>query len=402
MRRHGNLGATVGKSTQNRVLGVKGSALSQIELRQLAKVFAGGIAALQPIDLSISQGELLVVLGPSGSGKSTLLRLIAGLDAASAGSVWFEGSDVTHLAPYRRDVAMVFQQPALYPHLSVFDNLAFGLKAQWCRATSSTNEGQYGGRHAGPRPSAGPATRRALRWRTAAGRDWPCPGAEPRVILFDEPFSSLDLPLRAGLRDQVIDLHRRLGTTLIHVTHDQAEALLMGDRVVVLDRGRMLQCGTPRVIYDHPVNRFVATFVGSPPMNILPCQIQRDGDSLVKVLPLAAEVALSWTHGTDCLPPDCEGTTKLFDLGVRPEAIAVSRADGPTVAESDRPEVAAQVRRLEFNGPELLATLALGPHRVVARLPAGQPIEEGQRVNVLFDLSRAVWFDQSTGEALRK
>jgi multiple sugar transport system ATP-binding protein len=374
--------------------------LAQIELRQLAKVFPGGIAALQPIDLSISPGELLVVLGPSGSGKSTLLRLIAGLDAASAGSVWFEERDVTHLAPHRRDVAMVFQQPALYPHLSVFDNLAFGLKArgvsrQQARSKVNTVAGMLGLDHLlARRPSA---LSGGERQRVAIGRAL---ARQPRVILLDEPFSSLDLPLRAGLRDQVVDLHRRFGTTLVHVTHDQAEALLMGDRVVVLERGRMLQCGTPRSIYNHPVNRFVATFVGAPPMNILPCQIECEGDS-VKVIPLAADVAISWTPGTDSLPPGWEGTTKLFDLGVRPEAITVNRVDGPTAAPSARPKVIAQVRRLEFNGPELLATLALGPHRLIARLPASQPIENGQRVEVLFDLSRAVWFDQSTGEALR-
>jgi multiple sugar transport system ATP-binding protein len=374
--------------------------LAQIELRQLAKVFPGGIAALQPIDLSISPGELLVVLGPSGSGKSTLLRLIAGLDAASAGSVWFEERDVTHLAPHRRDVAMVFQQPALYPHLSVFDNLAFGLKArgvsrQQARSKVNTVAGMLGLDHLlARRPSA---LSGGERQRVAIGRAL---ARQPRVILLDEPFSSLDLPLRAGLRDQVVDLHRRFGTTLVHVTHDQAEALLMGNRVVILERGRMLQCGTPRSIYNHPVNRFVATFVGAPPMNILPCQIECEGDS-VKVIPLAADVAISWTPGTDSLPPGWEGTTKLFDLGVRPEAITVNRVDGPTAAPSARPKVIAQVRRLEFNGPELLATLALGPHRLIARLPASQPIENGQRVEVLFDLSRAVWFDQSTGEALR-
>ncbi len=373
--------------------------MAQIELRQLSKVFPGGIAALEPIDLSISPGELLVVLGPSGSGKSTLLRLIAGLDAASAGSVWFEGRDVTHLAPDRRDVAMVFQQPALYPHLSVFENLAFGLKArgvsrQQARTKVNTVAGMLGLDHLlTRRPSA---LSGGERQRVAIGRAL---ARQPRVILFDEPFSSLDLPLRAGLRDQVVDLHRRFGTTLVHVTHDQAEALLMGDRVVVLERGRMLQCGTPRVIYDHPVDRFVATFVGSPPMNILPCQIERDGDA-VKLLPLAAGVALSWTAGPDSLPPGWEGTTKLFDLGVRPEAITVNEAEVLTEAPATRPKVIAQVRRLEFNGPELLATLALGPHRLIARLPASQPIEDGQRVKVLFDLSRAVWFDQSTGKAL--
>jgi multiple sugar transport system ATP-binding protein len=373
--------------------------LSQIELRQLAKDFPGGIAALQPLDLSISPGELLVVLGPSGSGKSTLLRLIAGLDAATAGSVWFEGRDVTHLAPHRRDVAMVFQQPALYPHLSVFDNLAFGLKARGvtrlvARTKVNTVAGMLGLDHLlTRRPSA---LSGGERQRVAIGRAL---ARQPRVILLDEPFSSLDSPLRAGLRDQVVDLHRRFGTTLVHVTHDQAEALLMGDRVVVLERGRMLQCGTPRVIYDNPVDRFVATFVGSPPMNIMPCQIERDGDS-VKVLPLAADAALSWTPGTDSLPPGWEGTTKLFDLGVRPEAIIVRAADEPTDAPSARPTVIARVRRIEFNGAELLVTLALGPHRIVARLPASQSIETGQHVEVLLDLGRAVWFDQSTGEAL--
>ena len=218
------------------------------------------------------------------------------------------------------------------------------------------------------------------------------------MILFDEPFSSLDSPLRAGLREQVIDLHRRFGTTLVHVTHDQAEALLMGDRVVVMERGRVLQCGTPRAIYEHPADRFVATFVGTPPMNVLPCQIERDEDS-IKVIPLAAEVALSWTSGVDALPPGWEGTTRLFDLGVRPEAIKVREANGLTESPSSRPKVIAQVRRLEFNGPELLATLSLGPHLLVARLPAGESIEERQRVEVHLDLGRAVWFDQSTGEA---
>ena len=376
--------------------------MAHIELRQLAKVFPGGIAALHPIDLSISPGEVLVVLGPSGSGKSTLLRLIAGLDTASTGSVWVEGRDVTHLRHHvhRRDVAMVFQHPALYPHLSVFDNLAFGLRArgisrQQARTKVNTVAGMLGLDHLlSRRPSE---LSGGERQRVAIGRAL---ARQARVILFDEPFSSLDLPLRAGLRNQVVDLHRRFGTTLIHVTHDQAEALLMGDRVVILEHGRMLQCDTPRSIYDHPVDRFVATFVGAPPMNILPCQVVREGDS-VKVIPLATDIALSWTPGTDSLPPGWEGTTKLFDLGVRPEAMMVSVADGPTEAPPSRPKVIAQVRRLEFNGPELLATLALGPHRLVARLPASQAIKNGQRVEVLLDLNGAVWFDQSTGEALR-
>jgi multiple sugar transport system ATP-binding protein len=374
--------------------------LAEIELRQLAKTFPGEITALQPIDLKINRGELLVVLGPSGSGKSTLLRLIAGLDSPSNGGVWFDGNDVTKIAPHLRDVAMVFQHPALYPHLSVFDNLAFGLRARRvpgheAQKKVNTVAGMLGLDHLlARRPSE---LSGGERQRVAIGRAL---AREPRVILFDEPFSSLDSPLRAGLREQVIDLHRRFGTTLIHVTHDQAEALLMGDRIVVLERGRMLQCGTPRAIYDRPSDRFVATFVGTPPMNILPCQIEREGET-VRVIPLAAKVALSWPLGFDSLPPGWEGTTKLFDLGVRPEAITVTDEDRATEPPSSRASVIAQVRRLEFNGPELLATLSLGPHRLIARLPAGQPIEDGQRVELRFDLSRAVWFDQSTGGALR-
>jgi ABC-type sugar transport system ATPase subunit len=374
--------------------------LSEIELRQLAKVFPGGIDALQPVDLTIKRGELLVVLGPSASGKSTLLRLIAGLDVPSAGTVWFDGREMTRVPPHQRDVAMVFQHPALYPHLSVFDNMAFGLKARGvsrshARTKVNTVAGMLGLDHVLTRR---PATLSGgERQRVAIGRAL---AREPRVILLDEPFASLDLPLRAGLRDQVVDLHRRFGTTLVHVTHDQAEALLMGDRVAVLNRGRLLQCDTPRSIYDRPADRFVATFVGTPPMNIVPCQIKRDGES-VCVIPLAVDIAVAWTTGTEELPPAWEGTTRLFDLGLRPEAIAVRVGADSITPHPFRASVTAQVHRLEFNGPELLATLAVGPHRLVARLPASQRIAERQRVEAILDLTNAIWFDQSTGQALR-
>ena len=360
--------------------------MSQIEIRQLAKVYPGAIAALRPVDLTIGKGELLVVLGPSGSGKSTLLRLIAGLEAPTAGSVLFDGVNVTDVPPHRRDVAMVFQHPALYPHLSAFDNLAFGLRTRGlsrsqARARVNTVAGMLGLDHVLTRRPA--ALSGGERQRVAIGRAL---AREPRVILFDEPFSSLDLPLRAGLRDQVIDLHRRFDTTLVHVTHDQSEAILMGDRVVVLDQGRILQCGTPRAIYDRPADRFVATFVGSPPMNILPCQIRTEENS-VQIVPLAAGIAIPWTAGADALPTGWEGTTRLFDLGLRPEAIGVREIDGRTESNSTGTAVVAQVRRLDFNGPDVLATLILGPHRLIARLPASQRIEDRQRVEVVLNLA---------------
>jgi ABC-type sugar transport system ATPase subunit len=370
-----------------------------IELRKLSKVFPGGIEALFPLEFEIAAGELLVVLGPSGSGKSTLLRLIAGLESPSTGAVWIDGRDVSRVPPYRRDVAMVFQNPALYPHLSVFDNLAFGLRARGVsrnqgRARVNTVAGILGLDHVLARSPS--ALSGGERQRVAIGRALV---REPRMILFDEPFSNLDVPLRAALRDQVVELHRRFGTTLIHVTHDQAEALIMGDRILLLDRGQLLQHGTPRDLYDHPAHRFVATFVGSPPMNILPCQIEHDGES-IRIHPVGAERAVPWTGPAESLPRDWRGTTRLFDLGFRPEAIAV-REPGTLGASSPfLPSLSAHVRRLEFNGPELLVTLAVGPHRLVARLPASQKIEDRQRVEAILDLSRAVWFDQSTGAAL--
>jgi multiple sugar transport system ATP-binding protein len=375
--------------------------LARIELRQLAKSYADGIEALKPTDLSIDAGELVVVLGPSGSGKSTLLRLIAGLETPSGGSVWIEGRDVTAVPPHRRDAAMVFQHPAIYPHLSVFENLASGLKARGAprdqvRAKVNTTAGLLGlDRLLARRPDA---LSGGERQRVAIGR---AIIRQPSLVLFDEPFASLDLPLKAGLRDQVMDLHRRFRTTLIHVTHDQAEALLMGDRILVLDRGQILQCGTPRAIYDRPAHRFVATFVGSPPMNILPCQIKRERET-IQILPLASDVAFPWTQAPTALPPGWEGTTRLFDLGLRPEAILVQKPGDFPGSQPAEPRLTVKVRRVEYNGPELLATLDLGPHRLVARLPSSQAMEERQPVDIMPDLSRAVWFDQSTGEAVRE
>jgi multiple sugar transport system ATP-binding protein len=374
--------------------------LATIELRQLSKRFSDRIDALMPIDLAVSAGELLVVLGPSGSGKSTLLRLIAGLEKPSSGVVWIDRRDMSRVPPHRRDVAMVFQNPALYPHLSVFDNMAFGLSGRGisrsqARLRVSSLAGILGLDHVLARNPG--ALSGGERQRVAIGRAL---AREPRVVLFDEPFSNLDVPLRAALREQVMELHRRSGTTMIHVTHDQAEALVMGDRIVILDRGRLLQCGPPRTIYDRPAHRLVATFVGSPPINLLPCQIEGVGAS-IRVVPLGTETSLPWeATGVVPLPLGYEGTTRVFDLGVRPESITVRDASHPTDPPGSHPGLIAHVRRLEFNGPELLVALAVGPHNLWARLRAGQPITERQRVALTLDPSRAIWFDQTTGAAI--
>ena len=378
------------------MLDLRGDSLAGIELRQLSKGHPGGVRALEAVDLSVRSGELLVVLGPSGSGKTTLLRLIAGLESPSSGALSIDGRDMTPVPPHRRDVAMVFQNPALYPHLTVFENLAFGLRARGVpRNQAMTKVNTMAGLLGldgllGRRPAA---LSGGERQRVAIGRAL---ARQPRVLLFDEPFSSLDPPLRAALREEVVDLHRRFGTTLILVTHDQADALLMGDRIAILDRGRLLQCDSPRAIYQRPAHRFVATFVGSPPMNILPCEVEREGDT-IRIHPIAAaEHALSWTLPGDSLP---DGIDQV-ELGLRPEAIRVKEAGPSAEAPTSSPTLPAQIRRLEFNGAEVLATLTLGPHRLVARLPATQAIHDRQRVHVVLDLDRAAWFDPATGRAL--
>ena len=225
---------------------------------------------------------------------------------------------------------------------------------------------------------------------------------EPRIVLFDEPFSNLDIPLRAALREEVIELHRRFKTTLIHVTHDQSEALLMGDRVVVLEKGQLRQCDAPRTIYDRPTHRFVATFVGSPPMNLLPCQIERDGEMPAVSPDRHRSTRLRWQRARSTSlpaggkePPGSstwESGRKRSRCGLRPR-----RHDR---AASRRKHRARRCGGSSSTVPELLATLAVGPHRLIARLPASQALEDGQRVEAVLDLSKSVWFDQTTGEAI--
>ncbi len=351
------------------------------------------------MDLVVNSGELLVVLGPSGSGKSTLLRLIAGLDRPSKGTIRIDARDMKGIPAHRRDVAMVFQNPALYPHLSVYGNLAFGARGRGVsrKLTQSKVNNVAGILGLDRLLSRSPnALSGGERQRVAIGRVLV---REPRIVLLDEPFSNLDVPLRAALREEVIELHRRFKTTLIHVTHDQSEALMMGDRVVVLENGLLRQCDSPRAVYDRPSHRFVATFVGNPPMNLLPCQIERTGET-TNFRPIGTERAVGWSEPACSLPRGWQSTTRVFDLGIRPEAISVRPVDGAPEGVSPTNAMTGRVRRLEFNGPDLLATLAVGPHRLIARLPTNQALEDRQRVEVMLDLSKSVWFDQTTGEAI--
>ncbi|HKU43579.1 MAG TPA: ABC transporter ATP-binding protein, partial [Polyangiales bacterium] len=260
-----------------------------VETKRLRKAFdSAAPAAVGGVDLRTEEGEFLVFLGPSGSGKSTLLRMIAGLEAPSEGEIWIGGRDVTALSPRERRIAMVFQSYALYPHLSVYENIAFPLQAQNVPKAQHRDKVSWAAQLLGLEPLLARKPRELSggeRQRVALAR---AIVREPAVFLLDEPLSNLDAKLRLSAREELERFHRRIGTTTIYVTHDQVEAMAMGDRVVVLHQGRVRQIGTPREVYDQPADAFVATFLGSPPMNLF-----EDGELLVgfrpeHILPLTA------------------------------------------------------------------------------------------------------------------
>ena len=327
-----------------------------VSLRGIEKRF-GEVAAVAAVDLEVRPGELMVLVGPSGCGKSTLLRLVAGLEEPTAGEVWIGGRCVDDLAPGDRDVAMVFQSYALYPHMTVAQNLGFGLRVRGAgRRDTEARVGEV----ATALGLSGLLSRRpgqlsgGQRQRVALGRAMV---RDPGVFLFDEPLSNLDAGLRLRTRDEIAALHRRLGTTMIFVTHDQVEALSLGQRVAVMDRGRVQQVGTPDEIYRRPANLFVAGFVGSPPINRLTV-VHESGEAT---------------------------------LGVRPEDLAV--AVPASAVGGSRPDFEASVVRVEALGSEQRVHLD-GPRDAawVARVPPAARVTAGQRLGVSVAWDRAHLF----------
>ena len=357
-----------------------------VALRGVEKRF-GDVTAVAAIDLEVRAGELMVLVGPSGCGKSTLLRLIAGLEEPTAGEVWIGERCVDEVAPGDRDVAMVFQSYALYPHMTVAQNLGFGLRV---RGAGRAEIEERVGRTADVLGLTELLSRRpgqlsgGQQQRVALGRAM---ARDPGVFLFDEPLSNLDAGLRLRTRDEIAALHRRLGTTMIFVTHDQVEALSLGQRVAVMDQGRLQQVGTPDEVYRRPGNLFVAGFVGSPPINRLALARDREG---------------SLAGGPFRFAGDWE-----FDaatLGVRPEDLALGEAgaaaDGPGEGRKGRrggtdlagqraaglvapADFAATVLRVEALGSEQRVHLD-GPGEAgwVARVPPALRVAAGDRVGV--------------------
>jgi ABC-type sugar transport system ATPase subunit len=334
--------------------------MARAVLRDLSKSY-DGVAILEPFSLTLEDGELVTVLGPSGCGKSTLLRLVAGLEEPSSGSIHVGERRVDQLPAQQRDVAMVFQSYALYPHLTVRANIEFPLRMRGVPAADRRREADAVARLVeiaallDRKPSAlsGGQRQRVALARALVRR--------PALFLLDEPLSNLDARLRASVRQAIRDLQRRLRTTTLYVTHDQTEAMTLGDRVVVLDRGRIQQCDTPRAVYERPANAFVAGFVGVPPMNLVRAT-WRDGRLGLgaQSLTLAAE-----------LHRMLESVTDTVVVGIRPESFVAGGGDGSDpaglVAEVD-------VASREYLGGETLLCARLGGETVQLRLAGAVPV----------------------------
>jgi len=369
--------------------------MAQVTLQKVGKTYPGGVAALRDVSLRIEDGELVVLVGPSGSGKTTLLRLIAGLERPTYGTIRIGERIVNDIPPHCRDVAMVFQRPALYPHLCVRANLGFGLRLSWRRWPLLRREGRTAridmrvleaARQLGLEDvlERRPGTLSGgQQQRVALGRALV---REPAVFLFDEPLSNLDAQLRLELRRQLHLIHRRLRATMIYVTHDQDEAMSLGDRVVVLSQGVVRQADLPQALYDRPSDRFVAGFLGWPPMSLL------DGELVVvddRLCFGSWEICLVTGLRPDWYP----FVGRPLTLGIRPEDVRL--AEGPG---EDR--LSMEVRLVERLGPVQLVTLAAASWTVTARLAITPTIQEGATVFAAFDLTRASLFDPATGRAL--
>lgn len=344
--------------------------MSQVELRGIVKHFGDNVV-IPKLDLVIPSGRLTVLLGPSGCGKSTLLRIIAGLESPDQGEIWIDNVDTTPREPRDRNIAMVFQNYALYPHLSVRENLAFPLKV------AKVGKPEIAARVTAtaellaitplldrlPRTLSG-----GERQRTAVGR---AIIRDPRLFLFDEPLSNLDFQLRNQMRGELRALQQRLGKTAIYVTHDQTEAMTMADQLVVLNKGVIMQTGTPEQIYDRPANQFVAGFIGSPPMNFLTARV-------------LSETARTTAGEAICAAPGLADGEYL--LGIRPDNVKVSRSGSFSLA----------VERVEYHGSVSYAIGQAGGSALMAILTHGDEFTAGAKTALEVDAARVLFFNPQT------
>jgi len=358
--------------------------------------------------LDIRDQEFMVLVGPSGCGKTTALRMVAGLEEATSGDILIGDRRVNDVPPKDRDIAMVFQNYALYPHMSVYDNIAFGLRlrelkgvlwqlthlaeARRVRADIDRRVRETAAMlgiqellHRRPKELSG-----GQRQRVALGR---AIVRKPKVFLMDEPLSNLDAKLRIQTRAELIRLHRSLGITTIYVTHDQVEAMTMGQRIAVMKDGVLQQCDEPEKVYNRPANRFVAGFIGAPPMNFIPATVtQANGSILLDAG--AIRLPLAGSH------PVRERVGKKVIVGIRPEAIFDANLNNP-IPKTTENTIVAKVDVLEPLGPEYTAYLMVGDHSLLATIDSATKIVEGQTTEFTVNLDQVHVFDAETEQAIR-
>ncbi|MDZ7344676.1 MAG: sn-glycerol-3-phosphate ABC transporter ATP-binding protein UgpC [candidate division KSB1 bacterium] len=365
--------------------------MARVELREVTKVYEKDVVAVNRVSIDVKDKEFVVLVGPSGCGKSTTLRMVAGLEEVSSGEIYIGDRLVNDVHPKDRDVAMVFQNYALYPHMTVYENMAFGLKLRKYPKAEIERRVNQAAKILGieallnrkPKALSG-----GQRQRVAVGR---AIVRQPQVFLFDEPLSNLDAKLRVQMRTEISKLHNRLETTMIYVTHDQIEAMTMGDRIVVMKDGYIQQIDTPLNLYNYPKNKFVAGFIGSPAMNFIKGKIGQDHH-------------LCFDEGSFrfAVPPRFQSVLAKFKereviLGIRPEDFYLADA---TAGMPKAAELEASVEVVEPMGNEIYLYLNTGFTSLVARVSARAEPAVGSRLRVMMDLSKVHFFDPQSEESL--
>lgn len=369
--------------------------MARVVIEGVTKVFQGPkseqIRALDHVNLTVEDKELMVLVGPSGCGKTTLLRLIAGLEELTEGTISIDGQMINRVAAGDRDIAMVFQNYALYPHMTAYENMAFGLKLRHCPRAEIEKRVKEAAEMLDltdcldrkPTELSG-----GQRQRVGVGR---AVVRRPRLFLFDEPLSNLDPQMRVQMRTGLSRLHERLASTMLYVTHDQLEAMTLGDRIAVMNRGVIQQIAAPMQLYQRPANLFVAGFIGSPPMNLLPGSLVPNGKELFFEQPAA-----SGTTGLRLRlePEKAAGViayaAKEVVLGIRPERVA-HRIHAPNIPPEWTFEAVVEV--VEPSGPETHIHLGGGQSSMIARVPGDGRITVGQKVPLAMDMRQALFFD---------
>ncbi len=369
--------------------------MAGIELKNVSKIYANNVVAVEDVKLDIKDGEFMIFLGPSGCGKSTTLRMVAGLESISRGDILIDDQRVNDIDPADRNIAIVFQNYALYPHMTVAGNLGFGLKlrgvdrAEIARRIAAI-AGMLGIEMLLDRKPAHLSG--GQRQRVALGRALV---REPKAFLLDEPLSNLDAKLRAAMRTELIKLHQKVGTTIIHVTHDQVEAMTMGQRICIMKDGRIVQVGAPLEVYRNPVNTFVAGFLASPPMNLVAGRLEAPGGGDMEAVVGSARFAVP----SGLRSGYSSHSGKDVTIGLRPEDFHLAPVG------RDSGAVNLRTVAVELLGPEVILVAELGGHggpEIMARMPRDFIARPGMDVTLHYDLSQLHVFDATSGNVLQR